>query len=244
MWVDKALITPDTLRGGRLYCGQYRQGYRFSIDAILLAHFSQARPQTMLLDLGAGSGVIGLLASFLCPTATVTCYELQDSLVGLINYNIRKNRLGGRVKVGQGDVRTRAGLVAETMDLVLCNPPYGKLKTGRLNPDSEQAIARHELQGEVGDFVKAAAFAVKNRGRVALVYPVRRLPHLFACLASARLAAKRLRLVHSYPGAGAKLALLEAVKNGGEELQVLSPLFIYEEQGGAYGVEVAAMLAG
>jgi len=241
---DEPAISRDTLLGGRLICCQHLKGYRFSIDAILLAHFAPLPSQAKVLDLGAGSGVIGLLAAFLQPSLQLTSYELQIPLLHLIQHNISENKLSQRCTAVQGDVRRRQGLVAESMDLVLCNPPYGKLGSGRLNPGSEQAVARHELHGSLADFVQAAAFSVKNRRQVAFVYPARRLPQLLSTMQQYRLEPKRLRLVHSYPGSDAKLLLLEAIKNGGQELQVLPPLFIYQHKDGEYSEETAEMLAG
>ena len=55
---------------------------------------------------------------------------------------------------------------------------------------------------------------------------------------------KRLRMVHPYPGAEAGLVLVEALKDGGEGLEVVAPFFICQGQGGAYTVEMAAMYAG
>ena len=40
---------------------QKKQGFRFSIDAVLLAHFIQPKAGQQLLDMGTGSGVIPLL---------------------------------------------------------------------------------------------------------------------------------------------------------------------------------------
>ncbi|MEN8140295.1 MAG: methyltransferase [Thermodesulfobacteriota bacterium] len=234
-------LSRDTLQGGGLVCWQHKEGYRFSLDAILLAHFAPLPPGGQVLDLGAGSGVVGLMAASLEPTIKVISYELQESLLKLIRLNIKENSLEGRWTAVAGDVRSRQGLVPEAMDLVLCNPPYGKLGRGRLNPGHEQAVARHELAGELADFVKAAAFSVKNRSPVAFVYPAAELTKLITTMADFRLEPKRLRLVHSYPGAPAKLALVSAVKNGGAELQVAPPLFIYQERGGEYSAEVAAL---
>ena len=239
---EQADISHDTLLGGRLHCRQHRHGYRFSIDALLLAAFCAPRPTDHILDLGAGCGVIGLLISHAHPSTSITFYELQPALCQLITANIRVNDLTERCRLLAGDVRTRQGLAAESMDYVLCNPPYGRLSSGRINPDSEQAIARHELRADLADFIQAAAFVVKNRGKVAFVYPARFLPRLLDGLARQRLTAKRLRLVHSYPGSTARLLLVEAVKNGGEELRVLPPLFIYLRRNGDYDPEVAAML--
>jgi hypothetical protein len=44
-------LTGDAFFGGRLRVAQRRLGYRFSIDAVLLAHFAEPRPRKGLPDL-------------------------------------------------------------------------------------------------------------------------------------------------------------------------------------------------
>ena len=86
------------------------------------------------------------------------------------------------------------------------------------------------------DVVAAAATAVKNRGKIYLIYPAEGLGGLLALLPRQRLTAKRLQLVYSYPNspASARLLLLEVVKNGGEGLEALFPFYIYDRKNGAY----------
>ncbi|MCW5198647.1 SAM-dependent methyltransferase, partial [Desulfobulbus sp. F3] len=55
------LLTDDTLFNDRVICRQHRDGYRFSIDAVLLAHFCRPAARNMVLDIGCGCGVISLI---------------------------------------------------------------------------------------------------------------------------------------------------------------------------------------
>ena len=48
---------------GRIRVFQKKKGYRFSVDAPLLADFIQTRPNDDLLELGTGCGIISLLIS-------------------------------------------------------------------------------------------------------------------------------------------------------------------------------------
>ncbi len=50
-------------------------------------------------------------------------------------------------------------------DVVITNPPFYLLGSGRINPDSQDAAARHELLGTLQDFVSAAAYLLKNGGK-------------------------------------------------------------------------------
>jgi tRNA1(Val) A37 N6-methylase TrmN6 len=229
-------LTRDTLFNGRLICAQFKRGYRFSADAVLAAHFCRPGPADRILDLGCGSGVIGLILAFRHPGARVAGLEVQEELARLAGENIRANRLETRVSVIHGSLREISALVApESFDLVVSNPPYRQPGSGRLSPTDQRARARHEIDANLAEVVRAAAFAVKNRGRVVLVYPAARLIPLAAALRNERLEPKRLQPVYSYPDSPeAALVLLEAVKNGGEDLQLLAPFHIYARQNGPF----------
>lgn len=234
-------LSHDTLFDGKLFCSQSLNGYRFSIDAILLAHFATPRPEEQVLDLGAGCGVISLILAYRHPSLVLTCLEIQESLAALISLNICQNGLGCRIRLLRGDLR-RINEVLEvgSCDLVVCNPPYYRLGSGRQNSNDEQLVARHELEAGLPDVVKAAAFALRTRGRLALIYPAARAVSLLVTLRQYQLEPKRLQMVHSYPGADGGLLLVEAVKGGGEELVILPPLYIYTRSGGGYSPAVAA----
>ena len=236
-------LTDDTLFSGALICRQHRDGYRFSVDAVLAAHFAVPKPGQRVLDLGCGCGVIGLILAHRQPQIAVSSLEMQADLAALAEENGNINGFGDRFQVIRGDVRTIVRLLApESFDLVICNPPYRKKDSGRINQGDQAALARHELSGEIVDFVHAAAFAVKNRGKVVFVYPARRSNTLLAALHEQRLTPKRLQPVYSYPGAeSASLVLVEAVKNGGEQVEILAPFYIYERRNGSYSPAMLAL---
>ena len=238
-------ITCDTLFAGALFCSQPRHGYRFSLDALLLAHFCKPRPGDRVLDLGAGCGVVSLILAYRHPQLDLTCLEMQARLAALARRNIEQNQFGGRMRLVRGDLRLiRELLPVAGFDLVVTNPPYFPVASGRLNPNEEQAMARHELGAALPDVVRAAAFALPVKGRLALIYPARRAEAMFAVLRQHRLAPKRLRLVHPYPDAGATHILLEAVKGGGEGLSVAPPLYLRLAPGGEYSPELAGIFSG
>lgn len=238
-------LTDDTLFAGALLCRQGREGYRFSVDAVLAAHFAVPKPGQRVLDLGCGCGVIGLILAHRFAEIEIRCLEIQEDLASLAEVNGRLNGMGERYAVIRGDVRTIAeSLAPESCDLIVCNPPYRPKGSGRINQSDQAARARHELHGGIDDFVRAAALAVKNRGRVVFVYPARRSATLLAALQVQRLTPKRLQPVYSYPGSGsARLVLVEAVKNGGEQVEILAPFFIYACKNGGYSPAMQSLYA-
>jgi tRNA1Val (adenine37-N6)-methyltransferase len=236
--------TVDTILGGRLQILQQAKGYRFSIDAILLAGFLRSGREDRLIDLGTGSGIISLILAAGGQCAYAVGIEIQPELAELAERTVESNGLAGTIRICQGDIREIALLVEErSFDWAVFNPPYRKLRSGRINPDNQKAVARHEIKGTLDDFLKASRYALKTAGRASLIYPASRLVEVITRMRANRIEPKRLQMVHSYRGTGGEFVLLEGVKGGREELEVLKPLVIYED-GGGYTDEVSAMLNG
>jgi tRNA1(Val) A37 N6-methylase TrmN6 len=233
-------LTDDSLYGGDLICRQYRDGYRFSVDSILAAHFCRISVSGRVLDLGCGSGIIALILTRLHQKLEVVGLEMQHDLAALAELNVRENGLTSRIRIIEGDARRVDDLFrAESFDLVVCNPPYRKCGSGRVNRADEAAIARHEIKGNLEDMLGAASYAVKNRCPVVFIYPAVRFAHLATRLARKRLALKRVRPVYSYPECNrATLVMVEAVKNGGEECLFLPPFYIYRGKNKGYSPEM------
>lgn len=235
--------TIDSLFAGGLVCKQPLNGYRFSVDAVLAAHFVRPKPGQRVLDLGCGCGVIGLILAYRVDEITVHGLELQPELAQLAKENVLTNGLERRMHILRGDVRSPSQtLQPEAYDLVVCNPPYGTGQDGRINQQAQAAVARHGLAGNLEDFVRTAAFAVRNRGRVVFIVPARRAADLLTLLRRQRLTPKRMQPIYSAPEAEtAKLVLIEALKNGGEQFEVLAPFFIYQQLQGEYSAAMQAL---
>jgi tRNA1(Val) A37 N6-methylase TrmN6 len=234
-------FTQEFLFPGKLTCIQHRKGYRYSVDAVLLAHFISPSKDDRVLDLCAGCGVISLILSFRWPQILLTVFEIQPRLVSLIRRNVEENQLYDQITVIEGDCRKISELVdPESFNYLVCNPPYGKVESSRCNPDSERAIARHEILATLEDVLKAAFFSLKGKGKAAFVYPAHRSDDLLVALKGNNLAPARLQVVHDHPGAPAELVLVEAVKDGGQELTILTPFYIKQQLGGANTPAMAA----
>ena len=88
--------TLDSFYLGRVLVLQKKRGYRFSVDAPLLADFIQTKESDELLELGTGNGIISLLLS-IKPFKHITAVEIQESLTDLALRNVRLNSL--RIKL-------------------------------------------------------------------------------------------------------------------------------------------------
>lgn len=206
---------------------QPREGYRFSVDSLLLADFCRLHKRDRVLDLGTGCGVIALVLARRFPSVMVTGIELQEELAGFAGKNILENNLDGRVRVICGDINSLDTLVsAQSMDHVVSNPPYRRPVSGRLCMNSMEALARHEILTDIDRVVHAARYCLRPGGRFSVVFPAERSAGLVSVLVSNRLEPKRIRMVHPAPDSEARMCLVEACRDGGEEVHVLPPLFL------------------
>lgn len=226
------MLTADSLFSGNLIVYQEKRGYRFSLDAVLLAGLSRIRPRDRIVDLGTGCGVVPLILAYRRPGQSVVGIEIQPELAALAQKNVDTNGFSERIRILESDYRQVAThLQAESFDLVVSNPPYRRIDTGRINPDRQRAIARHELAGSVTDVFAAGKYLLTQGGRLAIIYPAARLSHLLVTAYQHDFSAKELTVIHSDTCGPGRLIHLECRKGGGEELKVAPPFFIYRADG-------------
>jgi len=231
--------TLDTIKDIKLF--QAKDGYRFSIDALLLENFISAKRLEKGVELGAGSGVISILLAKRLKQAKIIAVEIQKALAGRAMRNVELNGLSDRIEILNEDIKDiKKILPANKFDFVFSNPPFRKTKTGRLSVYEERAVARHEIEMTLPDLIKAAAGLLKHSGRLFLIYHPFRLAELISFLRAARLEPRRMRFVHSKEGGEARMVLIEAAKGSGIWLKVDPPLYLYENN--EYTAEIRNVL--
>lgn len=225
-------FTLDSIRDIRLY--QPRRGYRFSVDSLLLFNFVNLPWAKSIADLGAGSGIVGILLAKKYPGARVTLFEIQRHLFELALKNIEINFLERHVTAINLDMKEIPILyqsLKSSFDIVVSNPPFRKIRSGRINPKEEKAIARHEIAIDLTNLIAAADFLLRPKGRVFLIYHPSRLSEVIVELKKKGIEAKRLQFVHSNILTEAKMVLIEGVKGGRIGMKVERPFSIYTKDG-------------
>ncbi|MCX6564665.1 MAG: methyltransferase [Candidatus Aminicenantes bacterium] len=220
--------TLDAFYRGRVLVLQRKRGYRFALDAPLLADFIRTRRTDELLELGTGSGIISLLVG-LRPTGPITAIEIQPALADIARRNVAINRMNGRITVVRRDFRTYRR--RKKFDIVFANPPYIRKRTGFLSATAEKSVAKHELKCDIVEVMQAAARLLKDDGRAYFVFPPRRRDDLETAARASGLHLHAVRDVHPRPGAEANLFLAECGFAAKAE-RVLPPLVLYDDRGG------------
>lgn len=225
----------DDLQFSGLRIIQHEHAFRFGMDSVLLADFASPRPRERVMDLGTGSGILPLLLHGREKSCRYYGIEIDQEALYRAQRSLILNAIPeGDIVLQHGDIRhIGAFFPANSMDLVVCNPPYHIAPGGQV----KNGGARMEESCTLQDVCYAARYLLINRGRFCMVYPAVRLQEVCLTLADNGLSLKRLRLIQHDVHRTPKLMLLEAymgVRMG--ETQVLPPLIL--QQNGQDSAEI------
>ena len=236
-------FTTDTFFDGRIRVMQNRRGYRFSIDAVLLAYHAKPQAQQKALDLGTGCGIISLIMASRRSDLKIYAVEVQRELADLADANVHQNHLQDRIHVLFMDMKLLTlKMTSGPFDLIVSNPPYHKPGSGRINPDAQRAVARHEIKTSLIDVLQTTRRLLRTAGRFVTIFTAERTTDILSQMRNEQIEPKMLRMIHSNRNADARLILIEGLKGGRPGLKIAPPLIIYDENGD-YTAEVQQMFA-
>lgn len=204
-------------------------GYRFTMDAVLLAYFAAQLPARQILDLGTGCGVVALLLASRVREAQVTGVEIQAEQAERACRSVEANQLATRIKIVHGDLKN-PDLFQDNFDLITMNPPFYPLGSGKLPLQKSIAISRHEIECTLEDVFNAVVRWLAPDGRFCMVLPPSRKPEADLYAKHCGLSLVRQCAVHPRVGRAANLFLLEYQANSTEMVE-LSPLYVYKSDG-------------
>lgn len=178
---EKPQETQDLLLGGKIVLRQPANGYRVSIDPLLLAATVNAEPGDTILDVGAGVGTVGLCLAVRLPYCKIIGIERQKDLVRLANDNIVLNNLRDCVEVLHGDLQSPPPrLAAGSYSQVVSNPPYFENNQGRISPIVSKALSNHANDFNLENWLKFCLLMLKPSGKLTFIYRTEMLDKLIS----------------------------------------------------------------
>lgn len=186
--------------------------YKFTSDAIKLAKFCKIKHSDNVLDMCAGSGVVGLYADSLNNCNKLYFNEIQQCMCNLINKNIQINGLENKTNVLCKDLNDLTLQdFDKQLDIIVCNPPYFKLNS-KINRNDAIAMCRHEISTNLIQIVSKASQLIKSKGKFYLVVPADRFCEVVIDLNKCDFEVKRIEMF--YTTQKVSVCILEAVKGG------------------------------
>lgn len=143
-------------------------GMKVGTDSVLLGAWAElpAGP-ALILDLGAGSGLLSLMAAQRCPQASVSAVEIDPCACVDAKANADASPFADRIEVVCADAALYRPAYA--LDAIICNPPY--FDSALVSPDAHRAAARHGAGFDAVAALRFAAAYLSQVGTLAMVTP-------------------------------------------------------------------------
>ena len=225
----------DDLQYKGLKVIQNNKGFCFGIDSVILSDFAKnIKDNSRVVDLGTGSGVIGLLLCKKTKLKEIIGIEIQKDVANMAKRSIRLNNLENMFQIVNeniNDIFVQGILNKKQYDVVVMNPPYKEVGTGKQNEDEVKLISRHEIKAKLSDFIATASNLLKDKGEVYIVHKPERTIDIMQKMRENKIEPKEMKIVYPYKNAEASLILIKGVKGGKKFFKIMEPLYIYENNG-------------
>jgi tRNA1(Val) A37 N6-methylase TrmN6 len=222
-------LTEDAFLGGQLRLKQLKSGHRAGHDAVLLAAATAARSGDRVADLGAGAGVAGLAVARRVAGIDLVLVEIDAALAGLARVNADANVIHAEVIVldveADAAAFAAAGLVPDSVDAVLMNPPFNDPARHRGSPDQARHTAHVATDETLNAWVHAARRMLRSDGALTLIWRADGIADVLAAL-SRGFGSLAILPVHGEAGRPAIRVLVHAIKGGRAPTRVLPGLML------------------
>lgn len=205
---------------------QKKDGFRFSVDAVILSDFFSPTKKGKILDIGCGNGIIPILLYSKGKGEDITGVEIQEENCELALKNVKLNNLEDYIKIENDDVKEYPK--GNAFDYIISNPPYMEVDGKKQNILSCKSIARHELTLNLYDLIRNAKRLLKPVGSITLVHRSYRFTDISRILEDCGFSLKRVRFVYYSKDRNSNLVLVEAFKGKKCKLEIEPPLFLEE----------------
>jgi len=225
-------FTEDAFLGGQLRLRQPKMGHRAGHDAVLLAAATPADPGDQVVDLGAGVGAAGLAVARRVPGIKLVLVEADEGLADLARVNAHANAVDAKTIVldASSDSQTfaSAGLYADSVDVVLMNPPFNDPARQRASPDKAREAAHVATPGMLESWVHTARRILKSDANLVMIWRADGIADVLGAL-DRGFGSLVILAVHANVTSPAIRVLVRATKGGRAPTRMLAPLILNDE---------------
>lgn len=197
------------------YIMQMQDGFKFSLDSLLLAEFVKVKKDDKkILDMCTGNAPVPLVLS-LKTNAEIVGFEIQKEISELALESVKINGLEKNIIIINDDIKNINNYFeSNTFDIITCNPPYFKTKEdGYRNKNDFLTLARHEIAIDLESIFKIASKNLKDNKAFYLVHRVERLDDIIVLARENKMNVKELQFISTKKEKAANTILVKCVKN-------------------------------
>ncbi len=170
LWLEENTIKVKLPDNKVIY--QHKEGQKISSDnelfnKILFERFHNSKNFAKhVLELGLGNGINSIMLKSKFPSWDITGIEIDDEQARLASYNCQLLNID--LNIIEGDLRHFCP--ERKFDLIIANPPYQKLGSGKQSPKERTNLAKFELTCNMDDVFIALERNIAPAGEAWLLY--------------------------------------------------------------------------
>ena len=195
---------------------QYKEGFKFSLDSVLLAEYAEIRKNDKaIIDLCTGNAVIPIILNSKYHKKIIGM-EIQEEIAFLAKESIIENKMENNIEIICDSVlKVKNYFPGNNFDVVLCNPPYFKVHDkDYINDNLVKGVARHEIEINLEQVIETASYLLNSHGRFYMVHIPERIDEVFVYAYQNHLAVKSISFISSKEGKEPVLCLFTMMKDG------------------------------
>jgi tRNA1(Val) A37 N6-methylase TrmN6 len=225
-------VTEDAFLGGKLRLRQPRSGHRAGHDAMLLAAATPAHTGDRVVDFGAGVGAAGLAVATRVAAIRLVLVEIDAGLADIARANAAGNWIAAETHVldvtSGAESFASVGLVPDSVDVVLMNPPFNDASRHQASPDKVREVAHVAAEETLEGWIHAARRILKSGGNLVMIWRADGIAELLAALGRG-FGGLMILPVHADPASPAIRVLVRATKGGRAPTRLLAALILNDE---------------
>ncbi len=220
----------DDLEYKNLKIIQNSENFCFGMDSVLLSDFSKdIKNNSLVLDLGTGTGIISILLSAKANTKKIYGVEIQKDVADMAKRSVILNNLEEKIEIINEDIKNISKIFnRNSIDVIVTNPPYKEINRGIINNNENKIISRHEVKANLEDFIKVSSELLKDYGELYMVNRPERIVDIIEYMRKYKIEPKNIKFVYPKINKEPNLILVKAVKNAKKFIKIEKPLIIYD----------------
>jgi len=214
----------------RLKLAHTQNGFKTSIDSVLLAASCPAKAGEHVLDMGCGVGGAGLSVLTRIAGVRLTGVEIQGDHAMLATQNAQSNGFEEQCEFVTADIKDFRR--EKAFHHVICNPPYLDGGAHLRSPSQEKATAMgHEVDAlSLQDWVDTAYYCLHPKGLFTMIHRADKLDEIISCL-SPRFGAIEIFPLWPKKGVPAKRVIIRAARDRKSPTTLQAGLVLHNEDG-------------
>ncbi len=202
------------------YIYQLEDGFKFSLDAILLAEYTKVKEDLKILDMCTGNGVVPLILSTKT-NSEIVGFEIQEIIANIAKKSVQINKLDKQITIINDDIKNiQSYYKTNFFDIITCNPPYFKKNSSLKNINEYKNIARHEIKIDLEEIFKLSYKNLKDNGILYLSHRPERLDEIITIAINNNMGVKEIVFIMTKNSENSSLILIKCVKNSKRSVKI------------------------